>query len=89
VSPDLLAESPELASVELLLHAVRIARAALVAANPELQDGDAPAALLESRSAQAYCADAIITHLDALDTTLGRYRDLVPTGPASPIATTF
>jgi hypothetical protein len=83
VSPLELAESPELASLELLCHALSVTRVALLAVHPELQQGDFVAALLESRSLKVCSADALITHLDALDTALERYRELVERTPSS------
>ncbi len=84
MSPDVLSESPELACVDILEHSVRVARAALIAANPELQEGDFISSVLDSRSLQACAADAVVTHLDALDTALGRYRDLALNPPRTP-----
>lgn len=77
MNPLALAESPELASLELLSHAISVTRAALLAVHPELQHGDFVAALLEARSLKVCSADALITHLDAIDTALERYRELV------------
>lgn len=84
MNPLALAESPELASLELLSHAISVTRAALLAVHPELQQGDFVAALLEGRSLKVCSADALITHLDAIDTALERYRELVERAP-SPI----
>jgi len=84
MSPDILHESPELASVDILQHALGVARAALIAANLELQEGDFVCSVLDSRSLQACAADAVVTHLDALDTALGRYRDLALSPPQTP-----
>ena len=86
MSPDVLADSPELASVDILAHAVEVARAALIAANPELQEGDFVCSVLDSRSLQACAADAVVTHLDALETALGRYRDLALNPARTPIS---
>lgn len=77
MSPALLVEWPELASLEVLAHTARVARAALLAANPELTSGDFISAVLEGGTLQACFADALVTNLDALDTMLGRYRDYV------------
>lgn len=85
MSPDTLNESPELASVDILEHALKVARVALVAANPELQEGDFTCSVLVSRSLQACAADAVVTHLDALETALGRYRDLALNPARTPI----
>lgn len=81
MNPLALAESPELASLELLCHAISVTRAALLAVHPELQQGDFVAALIESRCLRVCTADALITHLDALDTALERYRELVERAP--------
>lgn len=83
MNPLSLAESPELASLELLSHAIHVTRAALLAVHPELQQDDFVAALLESESIKACSADALITHLDAIDTALARYRELLERTPTS------
>ncbi len=86
MSPDTLNESPELACVDILEHALKVARAALIAANPELQEGDFICSVLDTRSLQACAADAVVTHLDALETALGRYRDLALNPARTPIS---
>jgi hypothetical protein len=80
VSPDALAQSPELAALDILRHAADVARVALLAAHPELQEGDFVASLMESRSIPACCADAVLTHLEGLEAALARYRALVAAG---------
>jgi hypothetical protein len=80
VSPDALAQSPELAALDILRHAADVARVALLVAHPELQEGDFVASLLASRSIPACCADAVLTHLDGLDAALARYRELLAIG---------
>lgn len=82
MSPDALAQSPELAALDILRHAAAVARVALLAAHPELQEGDFIASLLASRSVPACCADAVLTHLDGLDAALARYCELL--GSATP-----
>jgi glycine cleavage system regulatory protein len=77
MSPLQLAESPELAALELLAQAISIARAALVAVHLEMQEGDFAAALVVSGSLQACCADGVITNLDALATALELYREVL------------
>jgi hypothetical protein len=84
VSPDDFAEAPELACIDILGHAAQVARVALFAANPELRMGDFICSVLDSRSLQACAADAVVTHLDALETALGRYRDFALNAPRTP-----
>lgn len=84
MNPEVLAEWPELASLEVLSHAARVTRAALLAANPELTAGDFISAMLEGGAVQACFADALVTNLDALETTLGRYRDYVASRYSAP-----
>jgi hypothetical protein len=81
MTPTLLAESPELASLELLAHAIIVARMALVSVHLEMQEADFVAALAVSRSLQACCADAVITNLDALNVALDRYREVLALAP--------
>ena len=77
MNPAQLAESPELAALELLAQANTVARAALVAVHLEMQQGDFVAALVASGSLLACCADGLITNLDALTTALDRYREVL------------
>jgi hypothetical protein len=67
-----LARSPEMAMVELLESAVAIATRALFAANPELESGEFLAELPEP-SVQACLADAVLTHLNGLETAINNY----------------
>ena len=89
MSPDALNESPELAALDILQHTAGVARAALIAAHLELQEGDFVASVLASRSIPACCADAVVTHLDALDSALIRYRELLETGRPPPVESNF
>ncbi len=71
--PPLLVESPELG----VLHSVQalgdVALRMLLAAHPELEQADffpdSPPLVVD-----AYLAEAIVTHLDGLDSAIDRYR---------------
>ena len=86
-SPYDLFDAPELAAVEALAAVLDIAVAAVVAANPELLDAER----LDARgppSAQAWIADAIVSHAHALGTALDRYRVAVELARNSPLHAT-
>ena len=68
-----LAERPELAALHLLDACLETAETALLAAHPELEQAvffpQAP-----PLDPDAWIADAIVTHISALQTALQRYR---------------
>jgi hypothetical protein len=72
-SPWQIAESPELAALHVLDAAVVVAKAALLASNPELEDLDACAEATLALSIDAFLADAVLTSLAALRASVGRY----------------
>ncbi len=75
-TPDLLAESPELAILEALSVELAIANHALIAANPELESDDFIREL-PGPAVQVCLADAILTHITGLQSALERYRTYV------------
>lgn len=70
--PDQLAETPELAALEMLDAALLVATNALIAQNGDLGFADLMA---ERPSASALLADAIVNHIDGLQHAINRYRD--------------
>lgn len=68
-----LAEAPELGILHALESILVLAERTLLAAYPELDQADFfPAA--PPLTADAWIADAILTHVTGLEATLGRYR---------------
>jgi len=80
LSPSDLDEAPELAILLALAGTIDIARAALFAANPQLQT-DYILEVLEP-AVQVCLADAIMMHLDGLRCSLERYRNYVENADA-------
>jgi hypothetical protein len=70
---DEVAERPELAALHLLESSLAMTERALLAVHPDLDQADffpqAP-----PLDADAWIADAIVTHISALQTALQRYR---------------
>lgn len=75
-SVDVLAEFPELAVIEVLDGTLAVTANALLAAHAELGSGDF-AAEIPAASIAACLADAILTNLAALQSTIDRYRAFV------------
>ena len=77
LTPDLLTQWPELAVLEVLATLLTVVRPALVAATGELASDDFLREPPGPATLQACLADAVLNHLDGLDTALARYRDFV------------
>jgi hypothetical protein len=92
-SPDLLTQWPELAVLEALASLLAVVRPALIAATGELASDDFVRELQGPTALQACLADAVLNHLDGLETALRRYRDFVTAAyerrPASPSSSDF
>lgn len=75
-NPVVLARAPEMAMVDLLDSALAITSHALFAANPELESSEF---LLElpQPSVQACLADALLTHITAVEAAIRSYRTYV------------
>ena len=69
--PHTLCEAPELAALAVLDAALAVASNALLAVHGALQSGDFPNP--GSPGLQAFAADALILHINGLQTALGRY----------------
>ncbi len=69
--PYILCEAPELAALAVLDAALAVASNALLAVHGERQSGDFPNQ--HSPGLQAFAADALILHINGLQTALGRY----------------
>jgi hypothetical protein len=75
-TPDLLACSPELATLDVLDTALTAASYALMAANPELESAEWVLEVPEP-SVTACLSDAVIVNVIALQAALDRYRTYV------------
>jgi hypothetical protein len=75
-NPEVLARSPEMAMVDSLASSLTLTSHALFAANPELESSEF---LLElpQPSVQACLADALLTHITALEAAIRSYRTYV------------
>ena len=82
-SLDQLLADPELAVLHALGAALAAAQRALLAAHPELEDDDFAGEESLKLSGAGWIADAILTQLAVLDTSLQRYRREVARSRAS------
>lgn len=73
--PDALAEAPELAALHVLDVALVTASNALLAANVELQSDDFVRELARAPTVEACLADAVLTHVEPLQSSVARYRE--------------
>lgn len=71
---DDLADAPELAALHLLDVALVVASNALVAQNLELQTDDFMREAVAHRAVEPCLADATLTHIEALQAAIARYR---------------
>ena len=79
-----LAEAPELAVLHALEIALLLVERTLLATHPELDQADFfPAA--PPLTADAWIADAILTHVTGLELTLGRYKAQLRRRPVAPV----
>jgi hypothetical protein len=79
-----LAETPELAVLHALEIALLLVERTLLATHPELDQADFfPAA--PPLTADAWIADAILTHVTGLELTLGRYKAQLRRRPVAPV----
>jgi hypothetical protein len=71
---DDLTDAPELAALHLLDTALLVASNALVAQNLELQTDDFVREVAAHRAVEACLADATLTHIEALQAAIAKYR---------------